>query len=126
LKRVCAGASIGEGGVSVGDIGNDIGSAKVYADMGFSHAEAEELAAKTALIIAVKTAMNQQALTQKEAADICGTDQPTLSKVLNGRMESVTIGRLAGWLTTLGQDVEITVKAAPEARHAHLHVATVA
>jgi predicted XRE-type DNA-binding protein len=43
-------------------------------------------------------------------AELCGTDQPTLSKVFRGRMESVTIDRLAGWLTALGRDVEIVVK----------------
>ncbi len=51
-------------------------------------------------------------LTQKAAAKVCGTDQPTLSKVLHGRMESVTLGRLTSWLTHLGQDVEITVRPA--------------
>jgi len=64
-------------------------------------------------------------LTQKQAAEVCGTDQPTLSKVLHGRMESVTIDRLASWLTALGQDVDITVRPAPEARAGRLHVAAV-
>jgi hypothetical protein len=49
-------------------------------------------------------------LTQKEAAGLCGTDQPTLSKVLRGRMESVTIDRLAAWLNALGRKVEIHVR----------------
>jgi predicted XRE-type DNA-binding protein len=40
----------------------------------------------------------------------CGIDQPTLSKVLRGRLESVTIDRLAAWLTALGRTVEIHVR----------------
>jgi hypothetical protein len=31
-------------------------------------------------------------------------------------MDSVTIDRLASWLTALGQDVEITVRPAPRSR----------
>jgi transcriptional regulator with XRE-family HTH domain len=55
-------------------------------------------------------------LTQQEAARLCGTDQPTLSKVFRGRMESVTIDRLASWLNALGRDVEIIVKSSPRTR----------
>jgi predicted XRE-type DNA-binding protein len=81
--------------VAADEIGHEASSGNVFADLGFSHAEAEELTARTALIIAVKKVMERQTLTQKEVAEICGTDQPTLSKVLSGRMESVTTGRLA-------------------------------
>jgi hypothetical protein len=46
-----------------------------------------------------------------------------LSKVLHGRMERVTIDRLASWLTSMGQDVEITIRPAPKTRAGRLHVA---
>ncbi len=98
-------------------------SGNVFADLGFGPEEAEELTAKSTLILAMKGVMTNRALTQKQAAKVCGTDQPTLSKVLHGRMESVTLDRLAHWLTALGQDVEITVRPAPATRHARLHVA---
>lgn len=98
-------------------------SGDVFADLGFTPAETEELTAKTTLILAMKSVMAERTLTQKQAAKVCGTDQPTLSKVLHGRMESVTIDRLAHWLTALGQDVEITVRRAPATRNARLHVA---
>jgi len=102
------------------------GSGNVFADLGFSPEDAEELTAKSTLILALKTVMTERTLTQKQAAKVCGTDQPTLSKVLHGRMESVTLDRLAHWLTALGQDVEITVRPAPATRHARLHVAATA
>ncbi len=85
----------------------------LFADIGFTPAEAAELAAKSSLIIAIKDTLLRRKLTQREAAQLCGTDQPTLSKVLRGRMESVTIDRLAGWLNALGRDVEIIVKPVP-------------
>lgn len=86
------------------------GSGDVFADLGFSPAEAAELNAKSTLIDAIAETMEKRGLTQADAARICRTDQPTLSKVLRGRMESVTIDRLTSWLTALGRSVEIRVK----------------
>jgi predicted XRE-type DNA-binding protein len=94
----------------------DKSSGDVFADIGFTPAEATDLAAKSTLIIAIKDAMQEHQLTQQEAARLCHTDQPTLSKVLRGRMESATIDRLAHWLNALGRDVEITVRTAPRSR----------
>jgi predicted XRE-type DNA-binding protein len=91
-------------------------SGNVFADIGFTPAEAAEFTAKSTLIIAIKDVIQRRKLTQQEAARLCATDQPTLSKVFRGRMESVTIDRLASWLNALGQDVEITVKPAPRSR----------
>jgi predicted XRE-type DNA-binding protein len=88
-------------------------SGNVFADIGFSPAEAAEISVKAALVVAIKDTISRRKLTQQGAAKLFGTDQPTLSKVLRGRMESVTIDRLAGWLTALGRDVEIVVKPAP-------------
>ena len=87
-------------------------SGNVFVDIGFTPAEAAELTAKSSLIIAIKDTLARRKLTQQEAARLCGTDQPTLSKVLRGRLESVTIDRLASWLNSLGRDVEIIVKPA--------------
>ena len=104
-------------------ISHERSSGNVFADIGFTPAEAADLTAKSALIIAIKDAVAQRKLTQQEAAQLCGTDQPTLSKVFRGRMESVTIDRLASWLNALGRDVEIVVKRAPRARrHGRLRV----
>ena len=86
------------------------GSGNVFADMGFPPAEAAELTVKSALITTIGDTIKARKLTQREAARLCGTDQPTLSKVLRGRMESVTIDRLAAWLTALGRTVEIRVR----------------
>ena len=82
----------------------------VFADIGFIPAEAADLTAKSTLIIAIKDATQRRKLTQQETAHLCHTDQPTLSKVLRGRMESVTIDRLTAWLTALGRTVEIRIR----------------
>lgn len=85
-------------------------SGNVFADMGFTPAEAAELTVKSALISTIGDTIKARKLTQQEAARLCGTDQPTLSKVLRGRMESVTIDRLIAWLTALGRNIEIRVR----------------
>jgi predicted XRE-type DNA-binding protein len=82
----------------------------VFSDMGFTPGEASELMVKSRLIMAIDDTIKRRKLTQLEAARRCRTDQPTLSKVLRGRMESVTIDRLTSWLTALGRTVEIRVR----------------
>jgi predicted XRE-type DNA-binding protein len=85
-------------------------SGDVFVDIGFTPAEAAELRAKADLISAIDDTIRRRSLTQVEAARICKTDQPTLSKILRGRIESVTIDRLAGFLAALGRTVEIRIK----------------
>jgi predicted XRE-type DNA-binding protein len=85
-------------------------SGDIFTDIGFSAAEAAELTAKSRLIQAIDETIKRRKLTQLEAARRCRTDQPTLSKVLRGRMESVTIDRLTAWLTALGRTVEIRIR----------------
>jgi len=82
----------------------------VFRDIGFTPTEAAELTAKSVLITAIGETIRRRKLTQREAARRCGIDQPTLSRVLRGRMESVTIDRLAAWLIALGRTVEIHVR----------------
>jgi hypothetical protein len=45
-----------------------------------------------------------------------GIDQPTVSPLFNGRLANSSSARLMRFLTTLGQDVEIVVKAKPRTR----------
>jgi len=85
-------------------------SGNVFADMGFAPAAAAELSVKSTLIMTIGDTIKERGLTQQVAAQLCGTDQPTLSKVLRGRMESVTIDKLAAWLNALGRTVEIRVR----------------
>jgi len=85
-------------------------SGSVFSDIDFTPAEAAELTAKSRLITAIGETIKRGKLTQLEAAGRCGTDQPTLSKVLRGRMESETIDRLTAWLMALGRTVEIRIR----------------
>lgn len=86
-------------------------SGNVFADIGFDALEAQELAVKADMLSLVLKTMRERKLTQKEAAALCGVDQPTLSKALSGRLESITIDRIARWLVALGKSVRINVEA---------------
>jgi len=79
------------------------------ADARVAHA-ADEARIRTELIGVMIDTIRSRKLTQVHAAKLCGTDQPTLSKVLRGRMESVTIDKLLSWLAALGRTVEIEIK----------------
>ncbi|HVM80713.1 MAG TPA: helix-turn-helix transcriptional regulator [Stellaceae bacterium] len=85
-------------------------SGNVFSDIGLDEIEAAELTAKTDLVAMLMRAIRRRALSQVQAARVCGVDQPTLSKVLNGKLESITIDRLARWIVALGGRVRITVR----------------
>ncbi len=90
-------------------------SGNVFLDLGFDEAEAAELLAKAKLSLELQRVIRARGLTQEQAATLCGTDQPTLSKVLSGRMTSISMDQLTRWLNALGRSVEIK-SSAPAAR----------
>jgi predicted XRE-type DNA-binding protein len=55
-------------------------SGNVFADIGFTPAEAAELTAKSGLIIAIKDTIERRKLTQQEAARLCGTNSRRFRK----------------------------------------------
>lgn len=94
-------------------------SGNVFSDIGFGTVEAEELAVKADLITLLVRAMRLRKLSQKKAADICETDQPTLSKIINGKLDSITIDQLAKWSVRLGSKVRINVSLPKATAHVH-------
>lgn len=64
---------------------------------------------RAALVSAIARTITDRELTQVQAAEICRTDQPTLSKVLRGRTESVSLDKLVRWLLALGRPVELRI-----------------
>ncbi len=82
-------------------------SGNVFADLGLTGHE--ELSVKAQLVLTLTRLMKLHRITQRELAGRCGTDQPTVSKVLRGQLDKVTVDRLLFWLSRLNQDVQITV-----------------
>jgi len=96
-------------------------SGNVFADMGVANAE-EELA-KAQLASHIRQAIKRRRMTQVQAAHLMRLDQPKVSALMNGRLEGFSGDRLMRLLTSLGQDVEIIVKAKPRGRErGHIRV----
>lgn len=89
-------------------------SGNVFADMGLP--EAEEELTKAQLASHIRQVIKRRRLTQVVAASLMGIDQPKVSALLNGRLANFSSERLMRFLTELGQDVEITVRAKPRNR----------
>jgi predicted XRE-type DNA-binding protein len=93
----------------------------VFADLGVANPE-EELA-KAQLASHIREAIRRRKLTQKQAAGLMRIDQPKVSALMNGRLGGFSSDRLMRCLTTLGQDVEITVRAkARNRKRGHIRV----
>ena len=96
-------------------------SGNVFADIGLP--EPEEELTKAQLASHIRQIINQRRLTQRAAASLMGIDQPKVSALLNGRLANFSSDRLMRLLTTLGQDVDITVKVKPRHRaHGRIRV----
>lgn len=84
------------------------GSGNVYADLGF--ADAPEMLAKARLVSQIARIIQSRRLTQVQAADLLGVDQPKVSALLRGQFRGYSQERLIGFLTRLGMDVDIVVR----------------
>lgn len=82
-------------------------SGNVFADIGLENAD--ELLAKSQLVIAIGRVIKSRGLTQAKVADLIGLDQPQVSRLLQGRFSGYSTDRLLRILNDLGQDVKITV-----------------
>jgi len=84
------------------------GSGNVFADLGF--ADAEEMLAKAELAQKIGAILQKRRLTQVQAAEILGVDQPKISALVCGRLSRFSMERLMQFLLELGRDIAITIK----------------
>ena len=80
----------------------------VFKDLGFRDAEAE--LAKAQLAHRIVSIIEERGLTQQQAAEILGIDQPGVSHLVRGNLKRFSMDRLFRFLNALGRDVEIVVK----------------
>lgn len=85
-------------------------SGNVFADLGVPDSEQE--IAKAKLTVQIYRLLKDRDLSQAEAAKLLGASQMQVSALMRCRPVSVSVGRLMEYLTTIGQDVEVTVKPA--------------
>jgi predicted XRE-type DNA-binding protein len=86
----------------------------LWEDLGFSPAEAAVERIKTKLHIELTKVVQKRKLTQKEAGEILGLQQPHVSKLLSGDLSRTSVDRLTKYLHLLGKSVSVTVRAAPK------------
>jgi predicted XRE-type DNA-binding protein len=79
----------------------------VFADLGLPEPEARLAKAKLARQIGL--IIGENGWTQEQAARELGVDQPTISRLLRGRLSGISTDRLMEWLNRLNRDVTITV-----------------
>jgi predicted XRE-type DNA-binding protein len=97
------------------------GSGNVFADLGLP--DPEQLLAKAELARQILNIITRRRLTQTQAAELLGIDQPKVSALTRGKLSGFSMERLFHFLNALGRDVQITVKAKPRSRQqAHLKV----
>jgi predicted XRE-type DNA-binding protein len=90
------------------DIAYEASTGNVYADLGF--ADAAEMLAKARIVAQIGRIVQARKLTQVQAAELLGIDQPKVSALLRGQFKGYSQERLIGFLTKLGMDVEIIVR----------------
>jgi predicted XRE-type DNA-binding protein len=96
------------------------GSGNVFADLGLPNAE--EHLAKADLAHWIIKLIKSAQLSQREAAERLGVDQPKISALIRGRLQDFSIERLMRFVTALDQDVVITIRNPQDVRHPSLRV----
>lgn len=98
-------------------------SGNVFADLGLP--DAEEAKAKSGLAQRIAEVISLRELTQVQAAEILGIDQPKISYLLRGKLTGFSIDRLLKYLIILDQDVQIVIQAkAPTHKHGMVSIMT--
>ena len=84
---------------------------------------ADEALTKAELAARIAEIIGSRRLTQAAAGAILGVDQPKGSALLRGRLSGFSTDRLLKFLTALGRDVDIVIRARRSTRgRGHLHV----
>ncbi len=92
------------------------GTGNLFADLGYP--DAEERQAKLRLAHAINSIVERRRLTQAQAAEILGINQPKVSVLANYKLEGFSVERLMTFLTSLDRDVEIVIKRKPRSGRA--------
>jgi len=84
-----------------------VSAGNVYEDIGLNDSAEMKLKADAVMILS-KTIADSN-MTQAEAAEALGIDQPKISKILRGQFRSLSLEKIFSYLTVLNKDVTITV-----------------
>lgn len=91
-----------------------VGSANVFADLGFENPEDEALRAE--LVFQLAQEIKARDLTQAEAAKLLGIDQPSISRLMRGQVERFSLERILRFLVSTGHDIRIILPSTRKAK----------
>jgi predicted XRE-type DNA-binding protein len=83
----------------------------IFADLGFSGEEAENLKVRSTLMLEIVRVMEARGLKQREAARLFGVSQPRISELVHGKIDQFSIDSLVNMLAHAGFRVEVRVPA---------------
>ena len=87
----------------------------LYADIGRKNAA--ELQSKAILARAIYRIIKQKKLSQPRAAKLLKINQPSLCRLLQGKLAGFSTDRLLRILNQLGQDIDIKIKPIAKSKH---------
>jgi predicted XRE-type DNA-binding protein len=87
-------------------------SGNVFADLNLPNSD--ELLIKAELAHQISELISDRQLTQIEAAELLGIDQPKVSALVRGKLSGFSTERLFRFLNALGSNVEIRVTPNPQ------------
>ncbi len=88
--------------------------------------DAEEMALKSDLAYIISNIIESRGLTQTQAAQILGINQPKVSALVRGRLSGFSLARLFRFLTALDRNVEVSITPKPESQpHGQMRVRAV-
>ena len=82
----------------------------VFADLGFSGAEAENLKVRASLMVRVTKLIEDRGLTQAQAAHVFGVSQPRVSDLVRGKIGRFSVDTLIEMLGHAGVAVTVTTR----------------
>jgi predicted XRE-type DNA-binding protein len=89
-------------------------SGNVFADLGLPNPEDKKT--KVGLAVEINSIIGELKLSQAEAANKLGVNQPKISALSKYRLEGFSVERLMMFLTRLNRDVEIVIRRDPRSR----------
>jgi predicted XRE-type DNA-binding protein len=86
------------------------GSGNVFTDLGFSPAEALNLRMRSQMMIALRKFIEEEKLTQADAAKRFNVTQPRISDLMRGKLSRFSLDTLVNMLTDAGVQVDLRIK----------------
>jgi predicted XRE-type DNA-binding protein len=84
----------------------------VFADLGFSAEEAQNLQLRSQVMMAIESWYRIGGLTQAKAAQALGITQPRLNQLLKGKIGEFSLDALVNMAARTGMRVGLTIKPA--------------